>query len=225
MARGSEVVAQKWTPLILREIMSGVHSFNDIHRGVPLVSRSLLSERLKQMEADRLLHRRPIAGARYEYHLTAAGEALRPIVAALGYWAVDHLSAEVTKDQLDPGFLMWALRMRTDLPSLPEEKVVVRFEFSGVPASRTRLKVMWMVLERGGADICAKDPGHPIDLVVKTPIQLLISVFLGKVSWKEATRQELAIEGDRKLVSRFPHWLRLDKLLGHDVHFLHVPRA
>lgn len=223
IARGSEVVAQRWTPLILREIMSGVHFFNDIHRGVPLISRGLLSERLKQMAADGLLHRRPIAGTRGGYHLTEAGEALRPIVAALGYWALNHLSAEVTRDQLDPGFLMWALRIRTDLSALPEKRVVVRFEFSGVPASRNRLKVMWMVLERDGADVCAKDPGHPIDLLVNTPVELLVSVFLGKITWKEAIRHELKIEGDRKLAARFPYWLRLDKLLGRDVLFLHVP--
>jgi DNA-binding HxlR family transcriptional regulator len=222
IAKAAEVFATRWTPLVLRELMSGATTFNDIHHGVPLMSRTLLAERLRQMETEGLLTRRVRTGRRgHEYHLTTAGEGFRAIVAALGQWGMAHARKRINADDLDPGMLMWALRVRTDPAALPDERVVVRFEFTGVPMNRSRFKVMWLVLDRAGVDVCAKDPGYQIDLVARGSIAIFVQVFLGNITWKSATSRGLSVEGDRNKVKQLPIWLRLDKALGSELPFVH----
>jgi DNA-binding HxlR family transcriptional regulator len=222
IAKAAEIFATRWTPLVLRELLSDAHTFTDIHYGVPLMSRALLVERLRQLESDGLIEKRQRIGKRgSEYHLTAAGEAFRGIVAALGDWGMAYGRSRITAHDLDPGLLLWAMRIRTDPRQLPAQRVVVRFEFSGVPANRTKFRLMWLVLDRGGVDVCVKDPGFPVDLVARGPISLFVAVFVGSTTWNKAMGKQLAVEGDRHLAKQLPHWLRLNQMLGHDLPFVH----
>ena len=224
IAKATEVFATRWTPLVLRELLSGVTRFNDIHHGVPLMSRALLAERLRQMEFEGLVERRERkTGAGQDYVLTPAGEGFRPIIAALGQWGMAHVRTRITTEDLDPGFLLWALRIRTDVKGLPDRRIVIRFEFSEVPKNRSKYKIFWLLLDRKGVDVCAKDPGHPIDLVVRAKLFTLVQVFLGNISWQDALAADLSIDGEPTYVSQLPRWLRLDKLLGRDLHFVHAP--
>jgi DNA-binding HxlR family transcriptional regulator len=217
IAKASEILAARWTPLILRELMTDIHSFNDIHRGVPLISRAVLTARLRELEQEGIIERRPREGGTgHEYWLTAAGDAFRSVLGELGLWGLVHARDRIKPTDLDPTILLWGFRKRAILKALQERRVVVRFEFSGVPASRTKFRVLWLVLERSGADVCAKDPGFPVDLIFRGNIADFVAVYLGHKTWREARGRLLFIEGDRELARKLPGWIRLDKVVGRD---------
>jgi DNA-binding HxlR family transcriptional regulator len=218
IAKASEVFASRWTPLIMRELMYGLHTFNDIHRGVPLISRAVLVARLRELEDHGVIERRPQAnGHGHEYWLTPAGDAFRSVVSALGHWGLVHARDRVKPSDLDPSLLLWGFRKRAVLGALPaDRRVVVRFEFSGVPANRTRFRILWLLLERSGVDVCAKDPGFPVDLIFRGNIADFVAVYLGHALWREKAGRALTIEGDRHLAQQLPTWLRLDQVVGRD---------
>jgi DNA-binding HxlR family transcriptional regulator len=217
IAKASEVFATRWTPLILRELMAGSQSFNDICRGVPLISRAVLVARLRELEQHGIIERQPRAGgAGHDYRLTSAGEALRSVVGALGLWGLTYSRERLDPGDLDPSQLMWGLRRRADLNALPEHRVVVRFQFSGVAKTHTKFRNMWLVLERAGVDVCIKDPGFSVDLVCRGNIADFVAVYLGHVMWRDGIGKTIFTEGDHQAARRLPAWLQLDKVLGTD---------
>lgn len=136
IAKASEIFATRWTPLVLRELMAGASSFNDIHRGVPLMSRALLSERLRQLELEGIIDKRASGSNGHpEYRLTAAGEAYRGVIGGLAQWGLKHSRDRLTAGDLDPGLYMWKLRTHIDKQTLPSKRILLQFEFSGVPKS------------------------------------------------------------------------------------------
>jgi DNA-binding HxlR family transcriptional regulator len=210
VAKASEIFATRWTPLIVRELLFGSHTFNDIHRGVPLMSRALLIERLRQLEERGIVEKRTRAdGLGHEYWLTPAGESAREIVRALGHWGLAHTRDRITADDLDPALMMWTIRQRTDIGALPDQRVVIRFEFSGVPANRSKFRVMWLVLDRSGVDVCVKDPGFPVDITVRGNIVVFVRIFLGQMTWEDVMGKALAIEGNARIAQRIPEWIQL----------------
>jgi DNA-binding HxlR family transcriptional regulator len=217
IAKASEVLATRWTPLILRELMADVRTFNDIHRGVPLISRAVLTARLRELEHHGVIERRARAdGGGHEYWLTPAGDAFRPVVSELGHWGLVHARDSLRPDDLDPTLLLWGFRKRAIRDALPDRRVVVRFEFSGVPANRTKFRILWLLLERSGVDICAKDPGYPVDLICRGKIADFVAVYLGHVPWRDMAGKALCIEGNPSLAAQLPGWIRLDKVVGRD---------
>ncbi|HWS63639.1 MAG TPA: helix-turn-helix domain-containing protein [Steroidobacteraceae bacterium] len=211
VAKASEIFATRWTPLIVRELMMGAHSFNDIHRGVPLISRAVLVARLRELEDHGVIERRPRAdGVGLEYFLTTAGEALRPIVTALGQWGLNYTQDRIKRSDLDPALLIWGLRRRVDLNALPDRRIVLRFEFSGVPASRTKFRIMWLILGRSGVDVCMKDPGFAVDLMLRGNIRDYVEVYLGHRKWRDAAGTALQLNGDQKIAKALPVWLRFE---------------
>jgi len=217
IAKASEILATRWTPLIMRELMADLHSFNDIHRGVPLISRAVLVSRLRELEHHGIIERRPRSnGTGHEYWLTPAGDAFRSVVSELGHWGLVHARDSLKPSDLDPTLLLWGFRKRADRAALPERRVVVRFEFSGVPTPYRKFCILWLVLERSGVDVCVKDPGFPIDLVCRGPIADFVAVYLGHAMWRDMEGKALSIEGDRRLAKQLPAWIRLDKVVGRD---------
>jgi DNA-binding HxlR family transcriptional regulator len=217
IAKASEIFATRWTPLVLRELMLGAHSFNDIHRGVPLMSRTLLTERLRHLEENGIVTRRvPPDSSGCEYWLTPSGEAFHDVLRDLSRWGLAHARDRLTEDDLTPDLLMWRMRKRVDISALPGHRVVVRFEFSGVPRSRTALRVMWLILERTGVDVCFKDPGYAVDLIVRSDVVVLVRLYLGHMNWQDVVGKALSIEGDRLMARQLPIWLQLHKQLGRD---------
>jgi DNA-binding HxlR family transcriptional regulator len=209
IAKASEIFATRWTPLIVRELMTGVHAFNDIHRGVPLISRAVLVARLRELEDHGVLERRPRGadGAGHEYWLTPAGEGLRVVVHALGQWGLTYSHDRIKRSDLDPALLVWGLRKRVDLSALPDRRVVLRFVFSGVPASRTKFRTMWLILGRSGVDVCVKDPGFAVDLTLRGDIRDYVDVFLGHTKWRDVAGTALQFDGDLRIARAFPVWL------------------
>jgi len=217
IAKASEVFATRWTPLILRELMADIHGFNDIHRGVPLISRAVLTARLRELEDHGIIERRARTdGSGHEYWLTPAGDAFRSVVGALGQWGLVHARDRIKPSDLDPSLLMWGFRKRADRDALPDRRIVVRFEFSDVPSTRTKFRIMWLVLKRTGVDVCAKDPGFAVDLVMRGRIADFVAVYLGHARWRDLVGTALTVEGDRGLARQVPAWIRLDKVIGRD---------
>lgn len=217
VAKASEILATRWTPLILRELMSGIHSFNDIARGIPLISRAVLVARLRELEEHGIIERRHRAdGTGPEYWLTPAGDAFGPVVRELRRWGQENARARVKPDDLDPSLLLWGFRKRADRDALPDRRIVVRFNFSGVPASRTKYRIMWLLLERSGVDVCVKDPGYDVDLIFRGRIADFVAVYCGHAMWRDMAEKSLLIEGEHSLARQLPGWLRLNQVPDRD---------
>jgi DNA-binding HxlR family transcriptional regulator len=214
VAKASEVLAERWTPLVVRELLCGSHRFNDLQRGVPLMSRSLLAKRLRDLELAGVIERRPSGDGRAsEYHLTEAGEELRPIIMGLGAWGQRWASGNVSRADLDPRLLMWDMQRNIETDALPPHRVVVRFRFTDVSPGLPR--VTWLILDGDHADVCYKDPGFDVDLVVVGRLRALVAVWLGDTTMSAVIRaRELQIDGTRRLADAFPTWLRRSIFAG-----------
>jgi DNA-binding HxlR family transcriptional regulator len=210
VAQASEVVAQRWVPLILREIMVGYHRFNEIRHALPLISPSVLSQRLKSLEDDGVIHRRRDP-AGVTYHLTPAGEELRPIVDQLGHWARKWVTRDYRSSELDPAVLMWSLRRHVVEAEFPDGRTVVHFRLDGAPRLR---RYWWIVVRRGeeeDVDVCMADPGYPVALTATGGLRTLVDVLMGDEQLAAAVRRGLLVlEGDRELVRRFSRMFTFD---------------
>jgi DNA-binding HxlR family transcriptional regulator len=200
---GSEVVADRWTPLILREMVLGSTRFNDIERGLPGISRSLLLQRLGHLERKGVLERRPArAGRGNEYHLTPAGRDLEGVIMALGEWAIRWMYAEPEPADVDPVALTWWMHRRVDTPRLPDRRVVIEFDYKGVNAT-----VIWLILDRGEPSVCVKHPGFDSDISVVTDTASFMRVFSGIESLGDARRRgTVTLDGPTSLTRSFGTW-------------------
>jgi len=215
VAVACEVFAERWTPLILRELFAGSEHYNDIHRGVPLMSRALLSRRLRDLEDAGVIAKRPLPGRRgYRYTLTPAGCEFKPIVDALGAWG-QRWTVRVQRGNLDAGLLMWNMRRRIARERLPDRRVVACFRFTGVPRAYRGPKVFWLVLERSGVELCVDDPGHEVDLDIEADVGTMARVWLGDLSFDAASRSgAVKLTGARELKRALPGWLMLSHFSG-----------
>lgn len=208
VAKASEILTTRWTPLILRELICGASRFNEIHRGMPLMSRALLSQRLKELVKAGVIDRRETPGGRGgEYRLTKAGEELRPIVLALGVWGLRWIESRLESQDWDAGALMWDMRRRIDISALPEGRIVLSFEFPDAPAE---VRLWWLVVENGEIDLCQSDPGHDVDLYVTASVPTMARVWIGKDSLKRAIETDaIELHGDKRLSASIASWLKL----------------
>jgi hypothetical protein len=145
-----------------------------------------------------------------EYFLTPAGEELRPVIEGLGEWGQRWARSQVRADDLDPGLLMWDIHRRVNTDRLPDRRVVVQFDFRAVPKTIRRPATFWLILEHENVDVCLKDPGYEIDLVVNADLAALTKAWMGDVRLADAMRTGLVrVEGPTALVRAFPGWLAL----------------
>jgi DNA-binding HxlR family transcriptional regulator len=205
VARSAEILCERWTPLVLRELLCGSRRFNDLHRGVPRMSSSLLAQRLRRLEEFGVV-RRTAHGNVWEYGLTPAGEDLRPIILALGHWGAHWIGKRLRKDELDAGLLMWDMRRSVRLEEFSaREPVVIHFRFRDARAGE---RTWWLVVEQGAADLCRDDPGRELTLVVDATVRALTEVWTGDRSPDEAIAAGLIrIEGATSEAARL--WRRL----------------
>jgi DNA-binding HxlR family transcriptional regulator len=206
VAQAAEVLTERWTLLVLRELLMGSTRFNELQRGVPRMSSSLLSKRLRELERSNLITKEPLQGERgHAYCLTPAGEALGPLVVGLGTWSRDHLKREITEEEADPALLMWDLRRSLRLDRLPEERVVTFFRYRDAEEGK---RAWWLVAEEGNADLCFTDPGFGIDLQVDAEARAMAEVWVGKTDLGAAMRaRRVKVSGPEHLVRSFPDWL------------------
>lgn len=208
IAKASEIVAERWTPLVLRELICGSSHFNDIHRGVPLMSRGLLSRRLQQLADAGLVERRCDPGGQHtEYRLTPAGRELEPLLMALGEWGARWVRSNLEKQDLDASLLIWDMQRRVRPERFPAGRVVVAFEFLDTPRNR---RFWWLVSEHDSVDVCAIDPGFEVDLRLRGSLQSLTAVWTGSSALAdELAAGRLELLGPARLRRRFPEWLAL----------------
>lgn len=204
VARASEIVADRWTPLILRELMLGSHRFNDIERGLPGISRSLLASRLRDLEESGVVERLPRAQSTVaEYHLSDAGRDLTTVIEALGAWGVRWAFADPRPEELDAGLLVWKIHQRINRELLPERRVVVEFDFTGPQGRR-----VWLLLERREVSVCVTPPGFDSDLIVRADLAFFYRLWFGEMEYEAAIRcGGLIVEGLPALARQLPRWL------------------
>ena len=198
----SEVIAERWTPLILREIvLFGARRFGDIQRGTGRISQSLLVQRLKTLEHARVIERLPnTRGRGWEYHPTTAGRDLAPVLEAFGEWAQHWV--ELRREDCDPAYLMLTVQSLIDPARIPPRPVTVRFEFSEHP------KIYWLVLDGPEPELCYDDPGRLVDLVVSVDEQVFGAVLIGRAGFEDAVDDgAIRLDGPPELVRGFPTWL------------------
>ena len=204
VARGAEVLCERWTPLVVRELLCGSRRFNDLHRGVPRMSTSLLVQRLQRLEEFGVV-RRTAVGKVWEYSLTAAGEDLRPIVMALGHWGAQWIGSRLRDDELDAGLLMWDIRRFARVQEFPEKPVVINFQFRD---AREREEAWWLVVESRVADLCRDDPGRELTLVVDASVRALTEVWAGDLTPQQALRsREIRVDGPKRDAEDLWRWL------------------
>ncbi|MGD8784146.1 MAG: winged helix-turn-helix transcriptional regulator [Thioalkalispiraceae bacterium] len=214
IAIASEILAERWTPLILRELMMGKSQFNELKRGLPLISRTLLTQRLRELEEVGLVMRlAKTSGRGYLYQLTAAGKGVQPIIMQLGEWGREWIYPEVMKRDLDPGLLMWDIHQRLDTDALPDVKTVLQFDLRNFPQSLPRtsqsMKRWWMILEKPDVQLCLTDPGLEVDMVISADLYALTRVWMGEVKFQHAVRDgKITLQGPAALKTGFPRWIR-----------------
>jgi len=207
VALASELLAQRWMPLVVRELCVGATRFNEIRRGIPRIRPSLLKQRLDELERAGVLQRVPDAKQEgYGYQLTEAGRELRAVVGAIGQWG-QRWARDIRDDDLDPGWLVWAMHRRLDTQAMPPGRTVIALTFPDAAATERHF---WLVCERQQVDVCLKPPGFEPDLTVTTSVRVLAEIWRGlRPLSAELRGGRVRVEGAVALKRAFPRWLLL----------------
>lgn len=207
VAMASEIVCSRWTALVVRELLCGSSRFNDLRRGLPLMSPTLLSKRLKELEQAGVIAAIPTGQPGvFDYKLTEAGEDLRSVVMALGLWGQRWVDSNLTLRNLDPSLLMWDMRRNLDPTPLPPQRCTINFLYPEVPPPK---RSWWLVID-DKVDLCSIDPGFEINLYVRTSLRSMTAIWMGLATVQgeiEARRMELI--GDNAIAKSMQQWLGL----------------
>lgn len=201
VAKAMELLDERWTMLVIRELAAGGERFNDLRRGLPRMSPTLLSKRLSRLQHAGLLIR---DGERYQ--LTDAGRELRPIIESIGAWGIRWMG-ELGDRDLDPKLLLWDMRRNVVHEALPAGRTVIEFHFRGAVTGRRQ---WWLVMTSDDADVCDSDPGFPVRLVVAAELRTIVQIWLGQTSWQASVDSgQLRVDGPPSLQRALPGWFRL----------------
>jgi len=211
MARAVEILGDRWTLLIVRDLYTGTHHFNALERGLPGISKALLAERLKRLEKAGVVERREEGiGKKTCYTLTQAGLALRPVIENLTRWGATWAFGEPDPEELNPLLLMWWFRDRVRRDQLPQQRVVIEFDFY-----ESRPHRYWLVAQPDDVSICLNHPGFDIDILVSTPLKILYQVWSGRIPFTRAIdEQQVNLEAPPALIRAFPNWFALSPAAG-----------
>jgi DNA-binding HxlR family transcriptional regulator len=207
VSMASEILCSRWTTLVVRELLCGSTRFNDLRRGLPKMSPALLSKRLKELQQAGVVTvtRKPNGLA--DYRLSEAGEDLRPLIMGLGEWAQRWMESRLSLKNLDPSLLMWDMRRGLNVKLMPDRRCTIQFLYPELPPSR---QSWWLVVDGGAADLCNFDPGHELDLLVKSSLRSMTAIWMGLTTIKkESESGDLEIEGDPSLARSMQQWLGL----------------
>jgi DNA-binding HxlR family transcriptional regulator len=213
VAKAMELLDERWTLLVVRELVAGSQHFNELRRGVPRMSPTLLSRRLSQLVRAGVVER-ITEGNEVRYVLTPAGRELAPVVQALGAWGIRWIG-EIGDEDLDPKLLLWDMHRNIDHSAVPSGRTVVQFRFSDVPSNSRH---WWLVITSDDADVCDADPGFGVAVSVRTSLRTMTRIWRGDVRWADALRSgDLETDGPQKLKRALPRWFTLSE-------FAAVPR-
>lgn len=209
IAKALEIVGERWTLLILREMICGSARFNEIHRGLPRISPSLLAKRLTDLEKAGVIQKIQTTGG---YELAQAGWELKPMVEALGVWGQRWVRGQLSDEDLDPDLLMWDIRRRMNIEAMPKSRICLCFEFTDAPKNAA---LYWLVKSDEGVELCITDPRYDVDLYITTDVRTMTQVWNGDIRISTAIESgEIDLHGPKSLVRAFPTWLQLNLFAG-----------
>lgn len=216
VAKAAEIFCERWNALLLRELGAGSTQFSQLQRGVPLMSPSMLSRRLKELEREGVIERRGAGrgsdGAGGTYHLTPAGQEFLPLVHALGVWGQRWTRRELHEDEIDYALLLWDMERSVRGDAFGERRTILQLEFTDLPAGK---RLWWFVNEASRVQLCLEDPGFPVDLYLAVSVPDLIYIRRGDLPLSRALAEErLEAHGPRRLVRKLGQWLNLSPLAG-----------
>lgn len=205
VAKASELLAERWTLLILRELLLGSHRFGELQRALSRISPSLLTKRLKQLESAGIVIRKAQVGRKgLDYFLTPAGKELAPIVEHLAIWGMRWARGQLSDDELDVEFLMWDIQRRLDTDMLPDGETVLCFIFDDLVS----FKNWWLIVSNREVDVCTENPGKDVDLYINTTLRNLVEIWEGDIEIKAAQQQKLIkTQGNKQLTKTMSDWL------------------
>jgi len=204
IAKAVEILGDRWTLLIVRDLLTGTCHFNDLERGLPGISRGLLADRLRRLERLALVEKVELENGRQRtaYYPTKACQELRAVINELLVWGARWAFEEPEEQDLDPTLLMWWMRDRVCVAELPEHRVVVRFDFTGA-----KYEKFWLVLTKGDVSLCLTDPGFELNVVVTADLSAFFQIWLGRVSYFDALRDgRVEVDAIPRLADAFPTW-------------------
>ena len=205
LAQATQLLCERWTLIIVRELLAGSTRFNELQRGAPHMSPTLLSTRLRHlMKAGLLTH--DVDSDNPSYLLTPAGLELRPIVELLGVWGHRWVRSSLNAEDLDAGLLMWDMRRSIDPTVFPQKRIVVQFEYPDAPSGS---RDWWLIAENGEIDLCLTDTGHGVDIVIRCSLRTMTAIWTCQQEFRDAVRcGDVKVMGDPKLTARLQEWLR-----------------
>jgi len=187
VAKAAEVFGDRWTPIIMRELCFGPRVFGELLAAAPLISRTVLAQRLKELADAGVVHIDPKPkGKGHLYQLTPAGEDFRPIVELLSVWGQRWGQGMIDPDDFDPGMLVWGMRRQIDPTQIPTQGFVIRFDFRGIPKSNRSPRYWWLVMGRDDIEVCLKVPARNVDVVIAADLATFSKVWLGYAGLTEA---------------------------------------
>lgn len=208
VAMAAETLCTRWTMVLVREMVAGSTRFNDLRRGVPRMSPSLLSQRLHELEVAGIITRSPITGepSVHEYRLTEAGRDLQSVVEAFGLWGQKWIETQATLKNLDPSLLMWDMRRNLDPSPLPTCRTVIKFQYPELAQARQN---WWLVVDpTAEIDLCSSDPGYDVDLWVTTDLRTMTAIWMGLTQVSDAG-DLIQLDGDPVIARTMQTWLGL----------------
>lgn len=207
VSMAAEILCARWTVVLLREMLCGSTRFNDLRRGLPRMSPTLLSKRLKELELAGVIRSVPTPAGISEYRLTEAGEELRPIIIGIGSWGQRWVESRLSLRNLDPTLLMWDMRRNLSTDPLPPRRCTIQFLYPElVPTHRN----YWLVVESGAVDLCQTDPGFEVDLLVTSSLRTMTSIWMGLSRLDSEVRAgRVQLDGDPAIGRAMQHWLKL----------------
>ena len=208
VSMASEILCARWTPLLIREFLCGSTRFNDLRRGLPRMSPSLLSKRLVELEVVGVIQSFKGDQGVKEYRLTQAGEELRPLIMAIGTWGQRWVESGISLNNLDPELLIWDMHRFLVIDPLPERRVCLQFVFNNLPTARQNY---WLLADpQSGVEACYADPGYDIDLYAVSSLRTMTAIWMGLDTVKKAVSDgRLELTGAREVANRMQEWLGL----------------
>jgi DNA-binding HxlR family transcriptional regulator len=204
VAKAAEVIGERWTVLVLRELLLGTTRFNDFQRAISRMSPTLLAKRLKHLEECGIVIRKKLSGRKgFEYRLTAAGKELGPLIEVLAVWGMRWARGQLTDDELDVEFLMRELQRRLQTEHLPDGETVICLIFDELAEHKT----WWLLVEGEVVDLCNEDPGKDVDLYISSRVRTIVEVWEGDLDMRTALRKgSIKAHGSRHLIRTMPDW-------------------